>query len=351
MKSLIALLLVSAMIVLGLSSCAGGSNPSDSLSNSPSESESSSDSLSESESTAKEKTQIRVGGMTGPTTIGMVKLIKDQNDGVAANDYVFDIVGSADELSPKLIQGQLDMAAIPVNLASVLYNRTEGKITLLAVNTLGVLYMVAKGEEIADFEDLKGKTIYATGKGSTPEYNLRYLLSENGIDPDKDVTLEFKSEPTEVVALLKNSENAVAMLPQPFATAAMNQVDGLAVAMNLTEEWDKLENGSRMITGVMVVRTEFLEANPDAVAAFLSEYEASIAYVNENPAEMAPLVEQYVGVKAPIATVAIPKCNLAFLSGNEMKAAVAGYLGVLLAQAPQSVGGSLPADAFYYGAN
>jgi NitT/TauT family transport system substrate-binding protein len=289
--------------------------------------------------------------MTGPTTIGMVKLIKDDLDGTSANDYVFDIVGAADELTPKLIQGQLDMAAIPVNLASVLYNRTEGKITLLSVNTLGVLYLLAKGEEIADFEDLKGKTIYATGKGSTPEYNLRYLLSQNGIDPDKDVTLEFKSEPTEVVALLKSNENAVAMLPQPFATAALNQVEGLETVMNLTEQWDALENGSRMITGVMVVRTEFLEENPDAVAAFLAEYEASINYVNANPAEMAPLVEQYVGVKAGIATVAIPKCNLAFLSGNDMKAAVAGYLGVLFAQAPQSVGGALPADGFYHGAN
>ena len=349
MKKLIAFLLVSAMIVLGLASCGGGAVSSESSSGSSSESVS--ESVSESESTEAGKTTVRVGGMTGPTTIGMVKLIQDQNNGVSANDYVFEIVGAADELTPKLIQGQLDMAAIPVNLASVLYNRTEGKITLLAVNTLGVLYMLAKGEEITDFEDLKGKTIYATGKGSTPEYNLRYLLSENGIDPDKDVTLEFKSEPTEVVALLKSSENAVAMLPQPFATAAMKQVNGLETVMDLTAEWDKLENGSRMITGVMVVRTEFLEQNPEAVAAFLAEYEASIAYVNANPAEMAPLVEQYVGVNAGIATQAIPKCNLAFLSGSDMKAAVAGYLGVLFAQAPQSVGGALPADAFYYGAD
>lgn len=343
------------MVVLGLASCGGGVETSDSLSESVSESESVSDSasesVSESESTEDGKTPIRVGGMTGPTTIGMVKLIKDDLDGVSANDYAFEIVGAADELTPKLLQGQLDMAAIPVNLASVLYNRTEGKITLLAVNTLGVLYMVAKGEEITDFEDLKGKTIYATGKGSTPEYNLRYLLSQNGIDPDRDVTLEFKSEPTEVVALLKNNEKAVAMLPQPFATAAMNQVEGLETVMNLTEQWDALESGSRMITGVMVVRTEFLRENPEAVAAFLAEYEASINYVSANPAEMAPLVEEYVGVKAGIATVAIPKCNLAFLSGNDMKAAVSGYLGVLFDAAPQSVGGALPADGFYYGAN
>jgi NitT/TauT family transport system substrate-binding protein len=290
---------------------------------------------------------IRLGGLKGPTSMGMVKLLKDAQEGAAFNQYEFTIAGSADEVTPKLIQGELDVAAVPANLASVLYNNTNGAVELLAVNTLGVLYIVETGEEIQAAEDLKGKTIYATGKGSTPEYALRYILLSNGLDPDKDVTMEWKSEPAEVVALLGQG-GGVAMMPQPYVTVAQNALPGLRIALDLTKEWDALESGSALLTGVLVARRDFVREYPEQVAEFLKEYKASTEYVNDHVAEAALLVEEFDIVKAAIAEKAIPYCNITYLEGEEMKQAMAGYLQVLFEQNPKSVGGALPGDDFYY---
>ena len=291
---------------------------------------------------------IRIGGLTGPTSMGMAQIMRNAKDGVAANNYQFTIAGSADELTPKLLQGELDMLAVPANLASVLHNNSGGKVRLLAVNTLGVVYIVEKGETVQSFADLKGKTILATGKGSTPEYALRYLLAENGIDPDKDVTIEWKAEPAEVVALLSKAEGGVAMMPQPFVTIAQGQVEGLRVAVDLTQVWDDLQNGSMMITGVMAVRSDFADANPEAISLFLDEYRASTEFVNANPADAAAIIEEFGIFKAAVAQKAIPACNIAFMEGEEMKTAMQGYLSVLFAQNPKAVGGKLPEDEFYY---
>lgn len=291
---------------------------------------------------------IRIGGLTGPTSMGMAQIMRNAKDGVAANNYQFTIAGSADELTPKLLQGELDMLAVPANLASVLHNNSGGKVRLLAVNTLGVVYIVEKGETVQSFADLKGKTILATGKGSTPEYALRYLLAENGIDPDKDVTIEWKAEPAEVVALLSKAEGGVAMMPQPFVTIAQGQVEGLRVAVDLTQVWDDLQNGSMMITGVMAVRSDFADANPEAISLFLDEYRASTEFVNANPADAAAIIEEFGIFKAAVAQKAIPACNITFMEGEAMKTAMQGYLSVLFAQNPKAVGGKLPEDVFYY---
>ena len=219
---------------------------------------------------------------------------------------------------------------------------------LIAINTLGVLYIVEKGgEAVQSLEDLKGRTIYATGKGSTPEYALSYLLKEHGLDIAADVTVEWKSEPTEVVALLAQNENAVAMMPQPYVTVASAQVEGLRVALNLTEEWDKLENGSRLITAGIVARREFVENHPEAVAAFLEQFAVSAAYANENVAEAAQLVEKYIGVKAPVAQKALPACNIVCITGQEMADILPGYLQTLFDLNPAAVGGNLPGADFY----
>ena len=293
--------------------------------------------------TNTDNTVIRIGGMTGPTSMGLVKALSDGGEGVE-----FTLAGSADELTPKLVQGQLDMAAVPANLASVLYNNTEGKIVVLAVNTLGVLYIVDKGTGITSLEDLKGKTLYATGKGTTPEYSLRYILTSNGIDPDNDLTIEWKSEAAEVVATLSTLENGVAMLPQPYVTVAQTQIPELVSAIDLTAEWNKLDNGSSLVTGVLVARKEFVDAHPERVKDFLKAYEGSIAYANENPEEAAALVEQYNIFKAAVAKKAIPFCNLKFLAGADMKSALEGYLQVLYDANPKAVGGKLPDAGFYY---
>ncbi len=286
---------------------------------------------------------IRIAGMKGPTSIGLVKIM-DDNDG----EYEFSIHGSADEITPKLIQGELDMAAVPANLASVLYNKTEGQIRVLAVNTLGVVYIVSKGTEINSLDDLKGKTVYATGKGSTPEYGLRYILSENGIDADKDISIEWKTEPTEIVAILQNSDSGIAMLPQPYVTVAQNSVEGLDIAINLNEEWKKADGNTLFITGVLVARKDFTENNKNKVNDFLNKYRDSIKYVNEDVSGAALLVEKYGIFAASVAKKAIPYCNIDFISGAEMKVSLSGYLNTLFNYNKASVGGVLPADDFYY---
>lgn len=298
-------------------------------------------------STEKDPTVIRVGGLKGPTSMGMVKLMEDNANGTALNNYEFTIEAAADSLSPLILQGKLDIAAVPTNLASVLYNKTEGKIKLLAVNTLGVLYIVNRGDALS-VADLKGKTLYATGKSAVPEYALRYVLAQNGIDPDKDITIEWKSQPDEVVAILSADENTIAMLPQPYVTVASTKVEGLNASIDLTKEWDNLGTDSRLITGTLAVRAEFAEAHPDLVANFLSEYKASTEFVNANVDEASLLVEKFDIVKAAVAKKAIPYCNIVFISGEEMKSPVEGYLKTVFDQNPTAVGGALPDESFYY---
>lgn len=296
------------------------------------------------------KTTVRIGGLAGPTSMGLVKLLDDDEKGTAANDYVFTLAAAAEDLTPKLIRGELDMLAVPANLAAVLYHNTQGKVRMLAVNTLGVLNILEKGDAVTSVADLRGKTIYApaSGKGAVPEFTLRYLLTANGIDPDTEVTIEWKTDNTEIVAALNAVETGIAMLPQPYATAAMGAVSGLHVAVNLNDAWNALDNGSRMVTGVLIVRTAFLEENTAAVASFLTEYEASVRYVNANTEEAATLIEHFNIAKAAVAKKALPNCQITFLSGTEMKTAAEGFLGILYAAKPQSVGGSMPDAALYY---
>ncbi|MBQ4553194.1 MAG: ABC transporter substrate-binding protein [Clostridia bacterium] len=295
------------------------------------------------------KPAVRLAAMTGPTVMGLVKLLDDAEKGLSANQYDFLLAGAADEISPSLIQGKLDIASIPVNLAAILNNKTNGGLTLLAVNTLGVIYIVEKGgESIQSLSDLKGKTLYATGKGSTPEYNLTYLLKQAGLTLGEDVIVEWKSEPAEVVALMSQQEEAFAMLPQPFVTVAQTKVENLRVALNLTEEWDALQLDSRMITSGIVVRTQFLQENPEAVENFLKEFAASAQYANESVPETAALIGALGIVPAPVAEKALPFCNIVCLTGEEMQTALSSYLQVLYDLNPASVGGALPADSFYY---
>lgn len=296
-----------------------------------------------------EKLDITIAALKGPTAMGMVKVMKDASNGETTNNYDFTIAGTADEITAKLVSGDIQIAAVPCNLASVLYNKTKGGIKVAGINTLGVLYVVESGDTIKSVSDLKGKTIYSTGKGTTPEYTLNYLLSSAGIDPTNDVTIEYKSEATEVAAILSEEENAIAMLPQPFVTTVMMQNEKVRIALDVTKEWENLSNdGSSVVTGVVVVNTKFLEENKEAVNAFLDEYTNSAVYVNENVEEAANLVEEFDIVKAPVAKKAIPDCNITLIEGDAMKEKISGYLNVLYDQASNSIGGAIPADDFYY---
>ena len=317
----------------------------------------------EEETPAEDPVTVRVAALKGPTAMGMVKLMSDSDaaaesgEETTGNTYDFTLAASADEVSPKLMQGELDIACVPANLASVLYNRTDGGIVTLAVNTLGVLYIVENGNSVQSMADLAGRTIAASGKGSTPEYALRYLLSENGIDPDTGVTIDWKSEHSECVAALASGAATIAMLPQPFVTVAQTQLPDLRIALDLTEEWDALDNGSALLTGVVVARADFVEEHPAAVEEFLTSYAESVEWVNANTAEAAELIGGYDIVDAAVAEKALPYCNIVCITGSEMKEMLSGYLQVLFDAAPASVGqdaetgeGGLPGDDFYYGA-
>ena len=293
--------------------------------------------------------EINIASLKGPTSMGLVKIMEDKDNDQERLNYNFTIAGTADEITAGIVSGDYDMAAIPANLASVLYNKSEGKVVVAGINTLGVLYIVETGEEIKSVEDLKGKTIYSTGKGTTPEYTLNYLLASKGIDVNKDLTIEYKSESTEVAALLSESENAIAMLPQPYVTTVMMNNDKVRIALDVAKEWEKADDGdSAVTTGVIVINKKFLEDNTELVNAFLDNYKNSVDYVNENIKEAASLIEKFDIFKAVVAEKAIPDCNITLITGDDMKSKLSGYLNVLHEQNPNSVGGQLPKDDFYY---
>ncbi|MDM8270634.1 ABC transporter substrate-binding protein [Thermophilibacter provencensis] len=302
-----------------------------------------------------EPVPVRTTALKGPTAMGLVKFMSEVDAGnLADNGYSFQIVASPDEVTPLIAKGETDIAAVPANLASVLYNKTEKGVRVIAINTLGVLYICELGDSVQSVVDLKGKTIYASGKGSTPEYGLQYVLEKNGLVVGEDVQIEWKSEHAECVqAIATSSGDAVAMLPQPFVTTAQTQNDKIRVALDLTEEWDAVQTGdekSSMITGVAIVRAAFADENPAAVDAFLAHYAESVDFVNDNVAEGAELVGSYDIVPAAVAEKAIPECNIVCVTGEEMKERLSGYLEVLAEQNPEAVGGAVPGDDFYYGA-
>ncbi len=297
----------------------------------------------------EEPAAVRVGGLKGPTSMGLVFLREQAQSGQAAQEYEFTMAVAADELLPLMIKGELDIALIPANVASVLYNKTEGGVSVIDINTLGVLYLVSGDNTIDSMESLRGRTVYLTGKGTTPDYVLQYLLRVNGIDPS-ECTLEYRSEATEVAALLAEQPQAAGLLPQPFVTVACAQNEELDVVLDMNRQWNLAQGeGSSMVTGVTVVRNAFLQEHPGAVQSFLEEHAASVRAIQEDPDKGAQLVvAAEIITKEPIARKAIPQCNITYIDGEEMRQALSGYLQVLFEQDPASVGGKVPGEDFYY---
>lgn len=325
MKRLLSILMISMLVMTG---CSQGGGEAGSSSNSA-------------------PVDVRVIALKGPTGMGLAGFMSEE-ESVTKNNFSFELTGAVDEIAPKIVQGQVDIAAVPANLASVLYNNTEGEVQVLAVNTLGVLYIVENGETIQSLADLKGQTIFASGKGATPEYSLNYLLEKAGLDPATDVQIEWKAEHAEVVAAMAAETGSIGLLPQPFVTVAQSQNENLRIAIDLNQAWEDLNEDSGLITGVFVVRKEFAEANPDAVAEFLTHYSLSQEMVNENTEEVAALMEEFDIIKAAVAAKAIPYCNIVSITGSEMKTILEGYLNILMDANPKAVGGQLPDENFYY---
>lgn len=295
--------------------------------------------------------QVNVASLKGPTSIGIVGMMDQAGQEGAPSSYEFMVSGTADEILPNLIQGNVDIALLPANVASVVYNKTNGGVTVIDINTLGVLYVVSADDSISSLTDLAGRKVYLTGKGTAPELAIDYLLADEGIADQ--VQLEFKSEPAEVAALLAEDNSAIAILPEPYVTSVCMQNEECEPRVSLTEEWNELQKeeggSSQLVTAVTVVRNEFLEQNPQAVEEFLALHAASVEMVNSASEEVGDMVVN-AGImdNAQMAIKAIPNCNIVCLTGSEMKTALSGYLAVLFEQDPATVGGSLPADDFYY---
>ena len=291
----------------------------------------------------------KVAALKGPTSMGMVKMMADQKDAKEKN-YEFTIGSSPDEIAPKFLKGEFDIVALPSNLASILYNKSQGKVQVLAINTLGILYLMENGDSVKSIEDLKGRTVYSSGKGAVPEYAFNYILKANGLNPDTDLRIEYKSEHTEALAALLNDKSSLAVLPQPFATVASLKNKGLRPALDLTKEWDKASKNAKstMITGVVVVNKDFAAKYPEKIKKFMADYKASIDYTNTNVDDAAKLIEENNIVPAAVAKKAIPQCNITYIDGSDMKDKLSGYLQVLFEANPKSVGGKMPADDFYY---
>lgn len=291
----------------------------------------------------QDDTEIRIAALKGPTGMGMVKLADKQN----YPNYTVSIEASPDALNPRIISGEVDVAAVPVNLVSVLYNKLDGDISVLAVSTLGVLYVVEAGSEVNSVADLAGKTVYATGQGATPEYILNYLLDKNGVAGSVEVN--YVGEHAALATMLADGSAEIGMLPEPNVTSTLAGNDNLRIALNLTEEWNKVCS-TELVQGVVIARKSFVNEHPEAIEQFLREYEKSSAFVNENIDEAAKLiVDAGILGNVEIAKKAIPNCNISFSKGEAMHKAVEGMLTVLFEANPKSIGGKLPDKDFYYG--
>ncbi|MCL2841270.1 MAG: ABC transporter substrate-binding protein [Defluviitaleaceae bacterium] len=298
---------------------------------------------------ASESANIRIAAMRGPTALGLLHLMDTHDSGHTFHDYEFTLLGAPTEVPPLLVRGEIDVAVVPANLASILYNNLDGDIQALAVVTLGVLHIVEIGNEIQSVSDLAGRTIYTTGQGATPEFALNYVLMQNGLTPGVDVHIAFRAEPGEIAALLETGQIEIALLPEPFISTVLARMDNLRVALDLTEAWDKVQSDYSLIMSVVVARREFLENHPAAMASFMDEYATSIAFMTTNISEGAQLAVDFELIPAlPIAESALPRTNIVFITGAEMQQNLMGFFNVLYNAYPASIGGALPSEDFFF---
>jgi len=294
------------------------------------------------------KVPVRVGMLKGPTGMGMAGLMQSAEDGTAVNDYDFIMKEAPTDIRAMLMNDELDIAALPTNMAAVLYNKNDKSVTMLAVNTLGVLYVMQNGGEISTIADLKGKTLHSTGQASVPEYVLNHILTKNNLNPATDVDIVYDAEHAALATQMAAGDVKLGMLPEPFVTITHTKNEEVTVALDMTAEWDKVSDGALLAMGCIVVRSEFLKENKDAVDAFLDEYQQSVAFVNRDIGEAAAVMDKFGVITGPVAEKAIPNCNIVYEDGADMIAAVQGFLQVLYEADPASVGESIPDDAFYY---
>ncbi|EJO5346545.1 ABC transporter substrate-binding protein [Clostridium botulinum] len=300
--------------------------------------------MEEKAETNKAQEKIKIATLKGPTGMGMVKLMEENKDA-----YDISLFDSPDQIVSKVVNGEIDAAAVPSNLASVLYNKTKGKVQLVGVNTLGVLYIVENGDTIKSIKDLKGETIYATGKGATPEFVLKYILKKNGLDPDKDVKIEYKAQHNDLATLVASKKVKIAMLPEPFVTTSKIKNKDLKVQLDLTKEWEKASGEGKLTMGSLIFKKDFIDKREKDVEDFLNDYKKSVEFVNNNKKEASKLIEKNgILPKAKIAETAIAKCNIVFIDSKDSKDSLEKFYNILKENDPKSIGGKLPDENFYY---
>lgn len=289
---------------------------------------------------------INITALKGPTGMGLLRLMEK---GETKNTYKISIEGDPGQVLARFLSGDSDVVALPSNMASIIYNKTRGDIQVAAVNTLGALYIVSRYKSINTLKDLIGKTIYVSGEGSTPQYILNHILMQWGIDIKRDITIDYKQEHAQLASLMIAGEVDIAMLPEPFVTQVVERSRDIVVNIDLTKEWDKLSNGeSGLTTGCIIAKRSYVNENKEAFRAFLCEYKASAEYVNTNISEAAILAEKYEIMPYEIAMQAIPKSNIVFIEGEEMRKKLRGFLEVLYNSNKDSIGGEMPGEDFYY---
>lgn len=292
--------------------------------------------------TKKTGVTVNIGVLKGPTGMSAAWLMDQNDQKLSSNEYNFTVAGTPDAITGQLINGDMDIAALPTNAISALYNKTEGKISVLGVNALGVLYILENGNSINSVSDLAGKTVLASGKGSTAEYVLNYILEKNGVIAE----IVWAAEHSEAATLALKGDYDIVMLPEPFVTNVTAKSDAFRVALDLTEEWEALGNGELTMGGI-AVRTAFLEEHPDAVKAFVDEYGKSVAFTNSQPEDAAKLIAKYEIAAEEVAKNAISRCNIVWLHGKDYKAVLENFLGVVYDANPAGIGGKMPGDDFY----
>lgn len=295
---------------------------------------------------SKEEKVINIATLRGPTGLGMLKII-DNNE--TDNNYRISIFNDPSDAATRLINGEVDIATLPTNMASIIYNKTNGYIKIAAVNTLGMLYILSSNDDINSVMDLKNHTVFISGKGTTPECVLKYILSKNNLEIDKDVIIEYKCEHEELASLAIAGKIDVVLLPEPFVTQVINKNSDFKVKISLTDEWGKVvvDNNS-LAMGCTAVRKQFIQENPSQFNKFLKEYEDSVEFVNTDIEKAAELSSKYNIMPKEIALSAIPKCNIVFISGREMQNKVNDFLRIIFKFDPKAIGGRIPCEEFYY---
>lgn len=295
-----------------------------------------------------QKTNISIAVLKGPTGLGMLNLMEKNNNGEAHNNYEISLYGDPSQIVGMVSNGEVEIAALPTNIAASLYNKMSGGISLMAINTLGVLYVLSDNDDIKTVSDLKNSTIFISGQGATPEYALDYILKRNGLEPGNNVDIQFKSEHSELAALMILSNIKLGMLPEPFVTQVTLKNPNVKVVLDINEEWNKIEDYSDLSMGCLIVTNDFANKNESAVENFLKEYKESVEYTNNNVYDSAKLSNKYDIMPEETARIAIPKCNIVYIDGAEMKEKTNNFLKILYSSNPKSIGGNLPNDQFYY---